>query len=117
MFCLYLQAMQAAGVDGEQVYFILEDYQLINPEYLDLINSLLSSGEVCVAMDFVCLFCYVSFILFKKCIEKMKIQITIITKCWKVVAFLQAADKKEFRIWDKDSDHLTGSYTYYRVGH
>lgn len=43
---LYLQAMQAAGVEGEQVYFILEDYQLINPEYLDLVNSLLSSGEV-----------------------------------------------------------------------
>lgn len=42
----YLQAMQAAGVEGEQVYFILEDYQLINPEYLDLVNSLLSSGEV-----------------------------------------------------------------------
>lgn len=38
--------MQAAGVEGEQVYFILEDYQLINPEYLDLVNSLLSSGEV-----------------------------------------------------------------------
>ena len=39
-------AMQLAGVENEQVFFILEDHNLITTEFLDMINSLLSSGEV-----------------------------------------------------------------------
>ena len=38
--------MQIAGADGEPVFLILEDHNLISPDYLDMINSLLSSGEV-----------------------------------------------------------------------
>ncbi|KAK3929891.1 Cytoplasmic dynein 2 heavy chain 1 [Frankliniella fusca] len=42
------QAMQSAGVDGEQVILMLEDYQLgdVSSGFLDMVNSLLSSGEV-----------------------------------------------------------------------
>ena len=39
-------AMQLAGVEGEQVFLLLEDHNLALPDYLDMINSLLSSGEV-----------------------------------------------------------------------
>lgn len=38
--------MQIAGIDGEQVYFLLEDHQLVDINFLDMVNSLLSSGEV-----------------------------------------------------------------------
>ncbi|XP_034239710.1 cytoplasmic dynein 2 heavy chain 1 [Thrips palmi] len=42
------QAMQCAGVDGEEVILLLEDYQLgeVSSGFLDMVNSLLSSGEV-----------------------------------------------------------------------
>ncbi|XP_041357041.1 cytoplasmic dynein 2 heavy chain 1-like isoform X2 [Gigantopelta aegis] len=39
-------AMQLAGIDGEQVVLLLEDHQFIEPQFLELINSLLSAGEV-----------------------------------------------------------------------
>lgn len=39
-------AMQVAGVDGEQVFLLLEDHNFGDLQYLDMINSLLSSGEV-----------------------------------------------------------------------
>ena len=39
-------AMQIAGVDNQQVFFMLEDHNLTSPQFLDMINSLLSSGEV-----------------------------------------------------------------------
>ena len=39
-------AMQIAGADGEPVFLVLEDHNLISSDYLDMINSLLSSGEV-----------------------------------------------------------------------
>jgi len=39
------QALQAAAVDGEQVLFILEDYQVVDDRFLELVNSILSSGE------------------------------------------------------------------------
>ena len=39
-------AMQLAGVEGEQVFLLLEDHNFEIPDYLDMINSLLSSGEV-----------------------------------------------------------------------
>lgn len=38
--------MQSAGIEGEQVVLLLEDHQFIEPSFLEMINSLLSSGEV-----------------------------------------------------------------------
>uniref|UniRef100_A0A8C5PP60 Cytoplasmic dynein 2 heavy chain 1 n=1 Tax=Leptobrachium leishanense TaxID=445787 RepID=A0A8C5PP60_9ANUR len=40
------QVMQMAGIDGQQVVLLLEDYQFVHPTFLEMINSLLSSGEV-----------------------------------------------------------------------
>jgi dynein heavy chain 2 len=39
-------AMQASGVDNDQVVLIIEDFNIIDDQFLDLINSLLSSGEI-----------------------------------------------------------------------
>ncbi|EDO38992.1 predicted protein [Nematostella vectensis] len=38
--------MQKAGIDGEQMAFVLEDHQLVDAAILELINSLLSAGEI-----------------------------------------------------------------------
>ncbi|XP_013392185.1 cytoplasmic dynein 2 heavy chain 1, partial [Lingula anatina] len=38
--------MQKTGIDDEQVVLLLEDNQLVHPAFLELINSLLSAGEV-----------------------------------------------------------------------
>ncbi|XP_074649972.1 cytoplasmic dynein 2 heavy chain 1-like [Tubulanus polymorphus] len=38
--------MQQTGIDGEQMVLLLEDHQFIEPQFLELINSLLSAGEV-----------------------------------------------------------------------
>ena len=38
--------MQQAGIEGEQVLLILEDHQFVESTCLELINSLLSAGEV-----------------------------------------------------------------------
>ena len=38
--------MQQAGVEGQQVVLLLEDHQFLQPQFLELINSLLSSGEI-----------------------------------------------------------------------
>ncbi|XP_053312461.1 cytoplasmic dynein 2 heavy chain 1 isoform X2 [Spea bombifrons] len=40
------QVLQMAGIDGQQVVLLLEDYQFVHPTFLEMINSLLSSGEV-----------------------------------------------------------------------
>ncbi|XP_071990308.1 cytoplasmic dynein 2 heavy chain 1 isoform X1 [Engystomops pustulosus] len=40
------QVMQMAGIDGQQVVLLLEDHQFVHPTFLEMINSLLSSGEV-----------------------------------------------------------------------
>ena len=40
------QVMQSAGVDGEQVVLLLEDHHLVSSAFLEMINSLLMSGEV-----------------------------------------------------------------------
>ncbi|CAH2225380.1 cytoplasmic dynein 2 heavy chain 1 [Pelobates cultripes] len=40
------QIMQMAGIEGQQVVFLMEDYQFVHPTFLEMINSLLSSGEV-----------------------------------------------------------------------
>ncbi|CAG2190736.1 DNCH2 [Mytilus edulis] len=39
--------MQLAGIEGEQVVLLLEDHQFIEPQFLEMINSLLSSGIKC----------------------------------------------------------------------
>ncbi|XP_061575223.1 dynein cytoplasmic 2 heavy chain 1 isoform X3 [Cololabis saira] len=38
--------MQLAGLDGQQLVLLLEDYQFVHPAFLEMVNSLLSSGEV-----------------------------------------------------------------------
>ncbi|KAM3616881.1 uncharacterized protein V6R79_025341 [Siganus canaliculatus] len=38
--------MQLAGLEGKQVVLLLEDYQFVHPSFLEMVNSLLSSGEV-----------------------------------------------------------------------
>lgn len=38
------QVMQAAGLEGQQVILLLEDYQFVHPAFLEMVNSLLSSG-------------------------------------------------------------------------
>ena len=40
------QVMQVAGVEGREIIYLLEDHQVLEPTYLELINSVLSSGEV-----------------------------------------------------------------------
>ncbi|KAB7504441.1 hypothetical protein Anas_05738 [Armadillidium nasatum] len=39
------QVTQVAGVDGEQVLFLLEDHHLISSAFLEIVNSLLMAGE------------------------------------------------------------------------
>ena len=49
MVCSYslpVQVMQLAGVEGQQVALLLEDHHFIHPQFLELINSLLSAGEI-----------------------------------------------------------------------
>ena len=38
--------MQSTGIDGEQAILLIEGHQLVEPEFLELINSLLCSGDV-----------------------------------------------------------------------
>lgn len=38
--------MQLTGIEGEQAVLLLEDHQFIEPSFLELINSLLSAGEI-----------------------------------------------------------------------
>ncbi|KAJ8027756.1 Cytoplasmic dynein 2 heavy chain 1 [Holothuria leucospilota] len=38
--------MQMAGIEDQQVILLLEDHQFVEKQFLELINSLLSSGEV-----------------------------------------------------------------------
>ena len=38
--------MQQTGLEGEQVVLLLEDHQFQDSQFLELINSLLSAGEV-----------------------------------------------------------------------
>jgi hypothetical protein len=38
--------MHAAGVDGDLVYFVLEDHHVTESNFYALIDSLLASGEV-----------------------------------------------------------------------
>ncbi|XP_068037518.1 cytoplasmic dynein 2 heavy chain 1 isoform X5 [Anomalospiza imberbis] len=38
--------MELAGIEAQQVVLLLEDYQFIHSSFLEMVNSLLSSGEV-----------------------------------------------------------------------
>ncbi|XP_032214095.1 cytoplasmic dynein 2 heavy chain 1 isoform X5 [Mustela erminea] len=38
--------LHLAGIDAQQVVLLLEDHQFVHPAFLEMINSLLSSGEV-----------------------------------------------------------------------
>ncbi|TRY83670.1 hypothetical protein DNTS_027964 [Danionella cerebrum] len=38
--------MQTAVLEGQQVVLLLEDHQFVHPSFLEMVNSLLSSGEV-----------------------------------------------------------------------
>ncbi|XP_030099868.1 cytoplasmic dynein 2 heavy chain 1 isoform X1 [Mus musculus] len=38
--------LQLAGIEAQQVVLLLEDYQFVHPTFLEMINSLLASGEV-----------------------------------------------------------------------
>ena len=38
--------MQLSGVEEEQIFMVIEDQNLIEDHFLDLVNSLLSSGEI-----------------------------------------------------------------------
>lgn len=44
---LYVQVMQLAGLEGQQVVLLLEDYQFVHSAFLEMVNSLLSSGVYC----------------------------------------------------------------------
>ena len=48
VYVLYVQVMQLAGIEGQQVVLLLEDYQFVHPAFLEMVNSLLSSGVYCV---------------------------------------------------------------------
>jgi len=37
--------MELAGIEAQQVVLLLEDYQFVHSTFLEMINSLLSSGE------------------------------------------------------------------------
>jgi len=43
---LILKVIHTAAFEGEQVNLVIEDYQLTDPSFLDMINSLLASGEI-----------------------------------------------------------------------
>ncbi len=40
------QILQNAGVEGDQCILLMEDYQFIESTFVELINSLLSAGEI-----------------------------------------------------------------------
>lgn len=42
---LFLQVMQLAGIEAQHVVLLLEDYQFVQPTFLEMVNSLLSSGQ------------------------------------------------------------------------
>lgn len=41
-----LQALQLTGIENEPAVLLLEDHQFVESTFLELINSLLSAGEV-----------------------------------------------------------------------
>ncbi|KAF4526157.1 hypothetical protein B566_EDAN008193 [Ephemera danica] len=39
-------AMQMAGLESQQIFLLIEAHQIVEPSFLDIINSLLAAGEV-----------------------------------------------------------------------
>ena len=39
------QVLHLAGVEAQQAVLLLEDYQFVQPTFLEMVNSLLSSGK------------------------------------------------------------------------
>ena len=46
VYPLLIQVMLQAGVEGTELILLLEDHQFVHPSILELVNSLLSAGEV-----------------------------------------------------------------------
>lgn len=46
MFFVFLKVMQRTGIEGDQAILLLEDHQFFDAVFLELINSLLSAGEI-----------------------------------------------------------------------
>ena len=42
----FIQVMQVAGIEGENVILLIEDHQMVEQVFLELINSLLCAGDV-----------------------------------------------------------------------
>ncbi len=38
--------LQQAGIEGQQMVVLLEDHQIVDQSFLEMINSLLSAGEI-----------------------------------------------------------------------
>ena len=38
--------MQQCGIENEQLVLVLEDHHVVDPSFLEIVNSLLSAGEV-----------------------------------------------------------------------
>ena len=41
------EVLKKAGVEGKPIMLFLEDYQMLEPAFLEYVNSLLSGGEPC----------------------------------------------------------------------
>ena len=41
-----LQVMNLSGIEGQQIVLLLEDHQILDPSFLEMINCLLSAGEI-----------------------------------------------------------------------
>ena len=46
MIFVFLKVMQRTGIEGDQAILLLEDHQFFDAVFLELINSLLSAGEI-----------------------------------------------------------------------
>jgi len=38
--------MQACGIENEEIYYVVEEYHIVNKEVLDIVSCLIVSGEV-----------------------------------------------------------------------
>jgi dynein heavy chain 2 len=46
------EVLKKAGVEGKPMLLFMEDYQLLDPSFLEYINSLLSGGKFSVSFNF-----------------------------------------------------------------
>lgn len=45
-----VQVLHLAGINAQQVVLLLEDHQFVHPAFLEMINSLLSSGKCTISL-------------------------------------------------------------------